>query len=260
MRIVRIPKRSGGTRTLYIPSDEERPKIAEALRVLRAYDEHLHDAAHAFRPGRSVVTAAERHVGYLWTLSTDIRDCFDHVTRDRLPPDLAGIRAFTEPPVLVDGAARQGIPTSPLLANHALRALDETITRRWPSCVVYTRYADDLVFSSDYRDLLDEIRAELPGIAAEMGWDLHKWRLQSARHCGRRVICGVSVGEQDLRLPRGLRRRLELRQRHAPRTYRTHGLAAWHRHVTRTLPQRRTRFSITQFFGGLAEDVQGIAL
>lgn len=225
VRVTDIPKKSGGTRSIYSPDAASMTALRSAAVTVTAIGErHLSDSVHGFRPGRSPVTAADAHIGYQWTLAGDLRDHFDRITRSHLTPwmpsDLVDI-------CLYDGATRQGLPTSPAASNLGTIPLDRAIQDRWPG-VVYTRYADDMTFSSDSRESLDEIRAELPAIATALGHEVHggKWRLMGARY-GRRVVVGVSVGEGDINAPRSTKRRLRAMQHSSPRSLDTRGLAAW---------------------------------
>ena len=66
-------------------------------------------------------------------------------------------------------------------------------------------------------------------VAAEsMGWAInpHKTRVQYAS-AGRRIICGLSVGPDDVRPTRHTRRRLRAAAHSAPRSAEWRGLAEW---------------------------------
>lgn len=205
MREIRIPKGGGRVRVVVAPGArrkracrEELPRLCAAAMTL-----DVHRVSHGCVPGRGPVSNAAAHVGYRYTMSADLRDCFDRVRVDRLP---LAVPACAH----VDGIARQGLPTSPAVANIALAALDAEIVARLAGRGVYTRYVDDLTISADDRAVIDELRAWLPDAARRHGHELapHKTRLQSA---ARRVVTGVSVAG-DLRAPREARRRLRAAQ------------------------------------------------
>ena len=172
-----VPKRSGGLRAISAP----RPYLKAAqTRVLRALLERvpLHDAAMAFRPARNIGDNAQVHShaeagGPAVVLRVDLKDFFPSITFARIAGVFAqlgynaGIATLlallcTEAPrvmATLDGAkshvalgARfvpQGAPTSPALTNLLCRRLDARLTGMAQAYgFVYTRYADDLVFSS----------------------------------------------------------------------------------------------------------------
>ncbi len=201
MREIRIPKGGGRYRVVVAPEPRckraaraELPRLTAAAMMLDA-----HGVAHGCVPGRGPVSNAAAHRGYRYTLTADLRDCFDRVRVTALPvwvPDCAHVH----------GIARQGLPTSPALANIALAALDAEIVARLAGRGVYTRYVDDLTISADDRAVIDEMRAWLPDAVRRHGHELaaHKTRVQTTP---RRVITGVSVAD-DVRAPRSTRRRL----------------------------------------------------
>lgn len=249
--VMEIPKK-GGVRRVYIPADYLKRRLKEIARNLaEAIDAGLHPGVHGFRPGRSVLTQARQHVGYAWTLSLDLKDCFDHVTYDavhngwRVMAKRVRNLKYLAPAKdsitygFIEHAARQGLPTSPVYCNIALTPLDYAIAARWPG-VVYTRYADDLNFSANDRAVLEEIRRELPALVEAEGFEVHpkKWHLQWSRF-GRRVICGVAVDDKGIHPTRRQRRKLRAWQHRRPKSRRTRGLARWcsgvRNHETNTL-------------------------
>jgi retron-type reverse transcriptase len=167
-----IPKRSGGLRQISAP----RPRLKAAQEwVLRNVLEKVpvHEAAHGFRRGRSIVSNAAPHVGADVVVNLDLQDFFPTVTYKRIrgvfrklgySEQVATILALlcSEPEVdavTLDGrtyyVARgerflpQGAPTSPALTNVLCRRLDARLkTMSGKLGFTYTRYADDLTFSA----------------------------------------------------------------------------------------------------------------
>jgi len=173
-----IPKKKGGVRV--ISSPKRRLRVAQ-LWLLKNVLEHLpvHDAAQAFRPGRSVRDNAAPHTGQAVIVKVDFKDFFPSLTLPRVKrlfqslgynegvSTLFGLIA-TETPrvaVLLDGKRRfaavgpralpQGACTSPAITNLLCRRLDARLTGAAAALGFrYTRYADDLTFSHE--------RAEAP--------------------------------------------------------------------------------------------------
>jgi RNA-directed DNA polymerase len=104
----------------------------------------------------------------------DLADFFDSVTPEMVPENIRFPECFP------DGAARQGLPTSPALANIAASPMDREIFSKYDlskdreadriimlDCnsyapISYTRYADDLTFSSNSFERLDWLRQIIP--------------------------------------------------------------------------------------------------
>ncbi|SMH50330.1 RNA-directed DNA polymerase [Rathayibacter oskolensis] len=145
----------------------------------------VHPAAHGFVPGRSAISGAAVHAGSAMLVTLDLQRFFAQVTAPRvfgllraegLPEAVAyaltglctrpvPIAVLRRMPTGGDVEARaalrrsltlphlpQGAPTSPALANLALRRLDARLTGYAEAAGArYTRYADDLAFSGDER-------------------------------------------------------------------------------------------------------------
>jgi hypothetical protein len=234
LHVVRIPKRKGSYRTVYIPTDAEKQEMRSKQGTLN-YVLARHgssDVIHGFVKGRSPVTNAARHVGFAYTLTFDLRDFFDSCTESLLEPlmhpaQFAGL--------LPDGAARQGLPTSPTLANIAATTLDteidswcrDNIGLRSDAHFAYTRYADDLTISFNDQRHVRQLLAVVPQLVTACGFRLaeEKTHLYSAEG-GRRIVTGVSVGPCDLKPTRGTRRKLRA-AKHQGNVRGVRGLTEW---------------------------------
>lgn len=192
----------------------------------------VHDAAHGFVAGRSVVTGAAVHTGQQVVVSADLTSCFANVTApsvygvfrsagfaEPLAHVLTGICTHRVPPhvltampeggtpeeraalrrALAAAHVPQGAPTSPALVNTALRHLDARLTG-WAGAVdaVYTRYADDLTFSGGDA-LASRADAFLRGvgrIVADQGHRLNPAKTRVRRRGVRQSVTGVVVNER----------------------------------------------------------------
>jgi hypothetical protein len=232
MRELRIKKGRGRHRVVVVPSRDERsalrvlvPRLAAAAMAL-----DRHGVQHGFTPGRSPVTCARAHVGYRWTLSCDLVDCFDRIAEAQvraLVPDVDS-RCF------VGGVARQGLPTSPAICNIALSGLDAEIVSALAGRGVYTRYADDLVVSTNDIAVIHEMRDVIERAARGHGHEVHerKTTIQDGRR-GRRIVVGIAVGDDAIYPTREARRALRAAE-HAAQTRgsdrardRARGMRAW---------------------------------
>jgi group II intron reverse transcriptase/maturase len=166
VRLVEIPKDSGGTRPLGIPTVADRVAQTAVKMVLEPLVEPIfHEDSYGYRPGKSALDAIEvarkRCWRANWVIDLDIKSFFDSLDHDLVEravakhTDLPWVRLYIArwlraPMRRPDGTDEQrtkGTPQggviSPLLANLFLHyAFDVWMRRNFP-VVQFERYADD---------------------------------------------------------------------------------------------------------------------
>jgi retron-type reverse transcriptase len=182
-----IKKKSGADRTIHAPVKGLKSILRSLNFVLQCVYEP-HKAATGFVLEKSIVDNAKKHVGHHYVLNMDLKDFFHTFDRNRVkmgfiyePFNLNGEReplafllaSLCTHPLEIDGEVKtvlpQGSPTSPTLTNILCRKLDRRLTglaKRFGA--VYTRYADDITFSS-YHNIYknEEFQKELKRIIEE---------------------------------------------------------------------------------------------
>lgn len=156
-----IPKRNKrGTRTVWQITFLKNEYKALARRLdsffRMSLESYPHPASFGYRPGRNILENAAVHTGRRNLLTVDIADFFPTITKDWLATLFknVGMEAAVADAlaafVTIGGRLPLGLPTSPVLSNaicvgldHHLQALAEA------SGCAYSRYADDMSFSSD---------------------------------------------------------------------------------------------------------------
>ena len=99
----------------------------------------------------------------------------------------------------------QGFPTSPTLANIALRGMDKMIAEQCEEKgILYTRYADDLSFSTTDNDkiwLKDNTLGMATSIVRAFKFEVNKRKTKYTGRGGRMMVCGAVVNDK-LSLPK----------------------------------------------------------
>lgn len=219
MKILTIPKgKSGKFRTIYCPDKDEKKRSASWIKLTQAklLTQPNVNVLHGFMPGRSPVTNALAHVGWQFSLSFDLKDFFDSVRPSHVANmigDNDTLGRFVND-CFYDGAARQGLPSSPAIANLAACPMDNAICKlinrsRLGQNFTYTRYADDLTFSFNYDSVGRMLLEKMPEIVAAHGFTINKTKthLQCAK-AGRRIITGVAVDDSGVHPTREVKRRI----------------------------------------------------
>ena len=211
-------------RLLYIASPEEafdfkvlKCKVDNIIKQDELYKKRV---LHGFLEARSCVTNATQHVGYAYSLCFDLKDFFESVTADHVEDWMAA--------GIVDGAARQGLSSSPALSNYAAMPMDKSIIAFIRDNEInYTRYADDLSFSFNNKECRALLEKEIPLIVQSFDFRVNerKTLFQSAAY-GRRNITGVMVDYEGVHPTRRIKRRLRA-AKHQNKESHAQGLEEW---------------------------------
>lgn len=176
----------------------------------------LSDCVYGFVPGRSgVKEAAATHCPAKWVYSLDIRDFFPSITDEHVRDALVRIgyasrsARFITRLLTLNGALPQGSPASPVISNLVFAPTDDRLEGLAQELGVrYTRYADDLVFSSrdeaPPENLLDRVRE----IVTDAGWSIAHQKEHLAKLPRRLKVHGLLVHGNRPRLTKGYRNRV----------------------------------------------------
>jgi RNA-directed DNA polymerase len=173
----------------------------------------IHNAAVGFRRGISLLDGAQRHVKhhYLWNI--DLKDFFPTIRRDRVIelfrklgyPDSAAL--FLSGLCCLDGRLPQGAPTSPLISNAIFFEIDKDLAvLSNKAAIKYTRYADDLSFSSN-KPITKEFRRLVVEIVTSAKFQINRQKTRLIGPAARREVTGLVINER-VGIPRQRRRRI----------------------------------------------------
>lgn len=167
-----IPKNTGGHRLIAQPAKETKYLQYWVLdNIIRNLP--IHSCANAYLEGRSIKTNASQHKDNRFLAKFDFKNFFPSITaedfichlnkygKDEYSED--DIELLTKILFIADKHMKNyhlsiGAPTSPALSNTILFDFDKMLAEHCESQnITYTRYADDLAFSTNEKNKLFEL-------------------------------------------------------------------------------------------------------
>lgn len=200
-----IPKRHGGRRIIHEPYPnlkEIQRWILDNILLTEGILRSISPAVSGFIPKRDIIYNCTPHVGKKAIVCLDIKDFFGSITRTQVffifselgyGKDVAGMLAHI---CTLNEALPQGAPTSPMLSNIAMRNVDDRIDSHCKEKgITYTRYADDITFSSarrfNYGHIIGYTRSLLGG--KRLNLNDHKTKVFHRNHS--QTVTGIVVNE-----------------------------------------------------------------
>lgn len=168
------PKRSGGQRTIKVLADRLKllqrklsDLLQDCLAEINADQKRKDRTAHGFKRDRSIITNARRHRHRRWVFNLDLEDFFPSINFGRVRGFFIKNRDFAlqERVATViaqiachENALPQGSPCSPVISNLVANVLDMRLVKlASESGCTYSRYADDLTFSTNKKEFPSSI-------------------------------------------------------------------------------------------------------
>ena len=187
-RTFEIPKRSGGQRTIKAPISSLKLLQRRLSDLLQDCADEINLAkqrkdrtAHGFKRKRSIITNARQHRHRRWVFNLDLEDFFPSINFGRVRGFLLKNRDFGLHEAVATVVAQiachenslpQGSPCSPVVSNLVAHLLDMRLVKlASESGCTYSRYADDLTFSTNKKEFPPNIA--VPSATACL--DSHQW-------------------------------------------------------------------------------------
>jgi len=221
-----IPKKSGGERKISAPKSQLRAAQEWIAQNILA-PAPIHEAAMAFRPKICIADNAALHAGAQVVVRIDLKDFFPSITfrrikrtfqklgynegvatifallcseSPRVALTLDGTKHFV---VLTERFLPQGASTSPSITNILCRDLDARLTGAAQTYgFIYTRYADDLVFSAreekrveDEPSRLGLLLSLVEQIVADEKFEINENKTAIMRPHRRQTVTGLVINE-----------------------------------------------------------------
>lgn len=224
-RTYQIPKRKGGFRTIDHPS--KHLKFLQRWLVRNIFSHApVHPSVYSYKEGTSIREHARLHVNSKYTLRIDFRDFFPSIKStdvrklldkniDRFPIQLT----HRDIQIILSLSCKNdrltiGAPCSPTISNAIMYDFDKHWSQRAKRLkVIYSRYADDIYFSTNRPGVLSKFLPELKEDLATRNSPrlmLNNAKTVFASRKRKRVVTGI-VLTPDRKLSLGREKKRQLR-------------------------------------------------
>ncbi|XLQ20499.1 MAG: reverse transcriptase family protein [Candidatus Moraniibacteriota bacterium] len=215
-REIHLMKKNGGLRVVYdiwYPAKKEFvKKINDFLQRNHSFSEHV----QGFVKNKNIKTNAEKHLGKKIIINADIENFFESVNIDDVFQIFHALKFneehsyFLAETVTLNDKLVQGFSTSPILANIFMKEVDiDFLKLAQDKGYVYTRYADDLTFSTN--GIVPLSFEEIESILNKKKLSLNTKKNKIQKKGGNQYVTGLTVCDlKQPRLPRYIKKNLRL--------------------------------------------------
>lgn len=214
---IHIPKKKKGrTRQIDIPSFSMRI-VQEWIKVKILDSIPISDSAMAFRKGKKygIKKNAELHKNNQYILKLDFENFFGNINKEKVFYIFKSIGYNnTISDILTNictynGSLPQGAITSPSISNIVCKMLDsrlEGLSNK--RNITYSRYADDLIFSSNDEALLKKTTKVIFDIINNEGFNINNEKIRFVYPQMRKSITGLLIAENRVLVPKEIKRKV----------------------------------------------------
>ena len=207
-----VPKKNGSTRCINAPLEPLKGiQRRLAKKLIKIQEEHYlkNSIVQGFTRKRGIISNAKNHRNKKFIINMDLENFFDSIHFGRvkgyfhknkhfeLPDAIAGCLANL---VCYNGRLPQGAPSSPVITNLICAIMDRRIAavaKKYK--MTYTRYADDLTFSTNLPSFIDKQTSffiEIGKIVEENGFALNLKKTRISLRDSRQEVTGLVVNHK----------------------------------------------------------------
>jgi len=224
-----VSKGPSGKQRIITAPDNRLKMLQRKLATLLDQLYRVRNPVHGFVPNRSVKSNAEAHINRRYVVNIDLKDFFPTITEGRIRGLLRALGVDSRVSEIIarfctyKGYLPQGAPTSPVLSNMICFRLDTVLLQVAKAArAIYTRYADDITFSTyqpptglfdsaippSGRFAVEALATNLRDAIASNGFSINPDKAHYADRYARRMITGLKINDLvnvDRRYVRNLR-------------------------------------------------------
>ncbi|MDU1053820.1 retron Ec67 family RNA-directed DNA polymerase/endonuclease [Clostridium baratii] len=211
-----IPKKNGEIRKIHAPTDRLKDIQKNLSIILSKYQSYPYSEnykgnkiSHAFEKNKSIITNAKIHRNKKYVFNVDLECFFDSFHFGRVKGFFEKNKIFALPNEIAiilaqlccyKGCLPQGAPTSPIITNLICKILDIRLLKIAKSFKLdYTRYADDLTFSTNDNAFLENQTKFINLLIKEInraGFKLNDKKTRLQYNTSRQEVTGLVVNKK----------------------------------------------------------------
>ena len=190
--------------------------LYDCLSEIEESEKRKNNLSHAYRRGFSIISNARVHHSRRFVLNLDLKDFFPSFNFGRIRGFFLANKHFklAEPVATLiaqiacnDGLLPQGSPCSPVLSELLTHFLDIRLVRlATKNKCSYTRYADDITFSTNQKNFPAALAApvgeswalsnELKSRVQDAGFAINDEKTRMQVRAGRQTVTGLTVNQK----------------------------------------------------------------
>lgn len=206
-----IPKKNGSFRKISAPNPPLKKLQKSLIKniFLEGNIGHENSISHGYILGRDIFSNADTHIKKEIIVNVDIENFFDEFHYGRIKGFLMKDNRFGFNEVIASaisniccykGKLPQGAPTSPIISNMITEILDKRILRIARKFnLTYTRYVDDLTFSTNDRLFIiqyDKFLDVLNNCIERFGMTLNPRKIRLQYKSSKQEVTGLTVNRK----------------------------------------------------------------
>jgi len=206
---------STNVRNIYFPISQQLNATFKGIAKWLASQYTNPNSVHGFVKKRGIKTNAEQHLGCNHLLKLDLENFYEQISEESIIEALIAIGIDSELSILISkictvkGSLVQGFSTSPVISNIISLKLDQELEKYANSNnIVYTRYADDMSFSSM---TVIPNKDEIEKIINDFNFVLNKDKTKYLKRGFYQSVTGLTIFDTiQPRIPKRIKRNLRL--------------------------------------------------
>lgn len=204
-----IPKKNGGVREINASKGLLKVIQRQISNVLYSKNDSNTNISHAFKRGKTIISNARVHKNKKYIIKIDLKNFFNTINFGRVKGYFEKNKNFQfgyyaavalAQLTCFKGHLPQGAPSSPIISDLIFQIIDFRILKIAKKYKLdYTRYADDLIFSTNDKKIVDNFNSfciSIENCINKSGFSLNEKKTRLIYKTSKQLITGLVVNKK----------------------------------------------------------------